>query len=141
MRIRAATAGDAAAISALADQLGYAASTAEVRERLAAATVAVAEIDGQVAGWLQVEERRMIATGPIAEVSALVVDEKRRGSGAGVALLEWAEAWAGARDLPSVRIRCNEVRTETHEFYERRGYAVIKTQKVFSKEAGRAPRR
>lgn len=133
MRIREATAADAAAMSELADQLGYRASPAAIRERLPETTARVAELDGRVVGWIQVERRPMLTTGPIAEVTALVVDAGCRGQGVGAALLEWAEAWAAGRALGSVRIRCNTARAETHRFYERRGYREIKTQKVFEK--------
>lgn len=137
MIIRDATAADAPAISELADQLGYTVTAAEIRDRLPRSSCVVSELGGQVIGWMQVERRDLVTLGPIAEVTALVVDAAGRGRGVGVALLDWAESWAAGRGCERVRIRCNAVRAETHEFYERRGYREIKTQKVFEKPARR----
>ena len=133
MIIREANPGDAAAIAALADQLGYAVSPAEVVERLPRVTCVVADDGGRVIGMMQVERRHLITAGPTAEVTALVVDAAARGRGVGIALLDWAESWAAEGGCDVVRIRCNTVRAETHRFYANRGYREVKTQKLFEK--------
>lgn len=84
-------------------------------------------------GWVHVEERRLIESEPRAEINGLVVDETCRSRGVGRVLLEHAEQWARERGFRSVVLRSNVIRGRAHAFYERLGYQVFKTQKVFRK--------
>ena len=133
--IRRATLDDAAAIASLAGELGYPTTADAMRPRLAAQLerVLVAECGGRVAGWIQVREMEAIESGAFAEISGLVVAEPLRGGGIGARLVDAAEAWARERGFARIRVRSNVVRTETHRFYERRGYATVKSQRVFDK--------
>lgn len=88
---------------------------------------------GEVIGWLHVMERHLLETPPFAELGGLVVDERRRNSGAGRALVAAAEAWGRSRGMTSMRIRTNVIRAAAHEFYSRIGYSVEKKQSVFTK--------
>jgi GNAT superfamily N-acetyltransferase len=60
-----------------------------------------------------------------------VVDAASRGRGAGRALVRGAERWAREHGLREMTVRSNVVRAESHPFYERMGYARVKTQHVY----------
>jgi GNAT superfamily N-acetyltransferase len=137
--IRPAEPGDAEAMARLSAELGYPATPAEVRERLAALAVdprevvLVAAAGGEVIGWIQVGVTLSLESEPFAEIRGLVVAEDRRGGGIGAALVARAEAWAAARGCARIRVRSNVVRERAHRFYARAGYRVAKTQAVFEK--------
>jgi GNAT superfamily N-acetyltransferase len=125
----------------LSAQLGYPCSAGELSARLSAVlalgatAVFVGEAEGRVAGWIEVHRRRpSLADGDSeAEVMGLIVDSGTRRSGLGRALMEEAEGWARARGCRSVRVRTNVVRQDAHAFYEKAGYAKVKTQSLFRK--------
>ena len=62
-----------------------------------------------------------------------VCAQKASGGSASWPTIPVAEAWAVAQGLGKVRVRCNVVRERTHRFYEREGFVVTKTQKIFDK--------
>jgi GNAT superfamily N-acetyltransferase len=139
VRCRPAQSRDAAAIAALAGDLGYPTPTTEMAARLALVdgrgehAVFVAESRGEVTGWIHVAAEFHLESGEFGEVAGLVVTPGARGAGTGSLLLAEAEAWARARGLASLRVRSNVVRADAHAFYGRRGYAFRKTQAVFDK--------
>jgi GNAT superfamily N-acetyltransferase len=140
VRVRAARMTDATRIAALSGQLGYPSSSASVRRRLRSLlanrehAVWVAEPEGgEVAGWIHVFVKQLVESDREAEIGGLVIDKNFRGQGAGKALVERAERWAGARRLKSVYVRSNIVRKDAHPFYQRLGYKIIKTQFAFRK--------
>lgn len=130
---------DAGRIAALSGQLGYPAAEEDVLGRLRAIgqrpdhAVFVAEAAGRVVGWVHVYTVATMESPAHAEIGGLVVDEAHRGRGIGRALMQRAEAWARDAGLGMVRLRSNVIRAEAHDFYERIGYALVKTQKVFAK--------
>jgi ribosomal protein S18 acetylase RimI-like enzyme len=138
--VRAATQGDAEALAHLSGELGYAVTATQVRERLAyverkhdhATFVAVAPDKG-VVGWIQLSESRPLEVEPRAEITGLVVDSGYRSAGVGRLLVERGEVWSRERGLQTIGVRSNVVRERAHSFYERLGYAVVKSQKVFRK--------
>lgn len=140
--IRTASAADAGALAPLTGELGYPATEADMARRLAllagsgSDAVLVAEKDGTVAGWIHIAVVDSLENDPFAEIRGLVVSEPLRGGGIGTQLVDGAERWAIERGVPRVRVRSNVTRERTHTFYERRGYAVKKTQKVFDKTVG-----
>ncbi|MDP3859393.1 MAG: GNAT family N-acetyltransferase [Stagnimonas sp.] len=130
---------DAADIARLANELGYAASTAEIASRLQILLpsptqfVAVAESGGALVGWVAAEQRLLLESGERAELVGLVVGAAARRSGAGSALVAAAEGWASSRKLTMICVRSNVSRPESHPFYERLGYVRRKTQHVYLK--------
>jgi GNAT superfamily N-acetyltransferase len=62
-----------------------------------------------------------------------VVDEARRGGGLGAKLVAAADEWAAGHGFRTLRVRSNVVRERTHRFYERLGFARIKSQVVFAR--------
>jgi len=140
IEVRAAEELDIAALAPLADELGYPSTPEQVRQRFAnisaasdqAAFVAVIN-GGAVIGWIHVSEARSLETEPRAEITGLVVNSKFRSAGAGRLLVERGEEWARQRGLAVIGVRSNIIRERAHIFYERLGYTVTKTQRVFRK--------
>jgi GNAT superfamily N-acetyltransferase len=140
LKIRRAKGADAAQIAVLTGQLGYPASTAQIRERLGriqpvsqnAIFVAEAANYGLV-GWLHVSKEPLLESEMRAEVNGLVVAEGQRSLGAGARLLTAAEEWARKHGCKEMSVRSNVIRERAHKFYERNGYEHFKTQKSFRK--------
>lgn len=138
--VRAAEPADANAMAALAVQLGYQCTAAEVRTRLAdmkdpaqyGIFVAVLP-EGEVVGWIGVYIFRTVASAPLAQISGLVIDETVRSRGIGKALLHAAEDWARRSDCAVTSVNSNIIRDRAHRFYLGNGYEVVKTQKIFRK--------
>ncbi|MEO6688033.1 MAG: GNAT family N-acetyltransferase [Dokdonella sp.] len=138
--IRTARSYDAPAIAELCGELGYPTTRQQMVKRLAAiegqvdGRVFVAEDpEGRVIAWLQVALAAQLCDDACAEVCGLVVAESARGHGVGRQLVDAAEAWARTRGAVRIRVRSRQERERAHEFYERAGYARVKTQVVFSK--------
>ncbi|MEZ5521303.1 MAG: GNAT family N-acetyltransferase [Dokdonella sp.] len=139
--IRTAREADAAQIAELATQLGYAATEPDMRDRLrriqtrTEGSVIVAELgDGRVCGWIMVVSVTSLTSAPRAEVAGLVVDRTMRGMGIGSLLLQAAVNWARIQGYAEIRVHSNTVRERAHQFYEREGFARIKTQVLFGKK-------
>jgi|SRR5579863_6198245 len=140
-RIRPAQPSDHARIAELAGQLGYPSTQEEIARRLKGikgsteAAVFVAELEtGEIAGWIAVFAYRTVEADARAEVSGLVVDERFRSQRVGEHLLARAEEWARENGCHTIGLRSNVIRDRAHKFYERHGYAHIKTQKAFRKQ-------
>lgn len=138
--LRAARSDDAGAIADLCGELGYPARAADVRARLDVVgrredeLVLVAESpERTIAGWIHVFGAVRIESAPYAELGGLVVTADLRGKGIGQALVSAAEAWVRERGIGEMRVRSNVIRERAHAFYERQGYRLSKTQKVFVK--------
>jgi GNAT superfamily N-acetyltransferase len=140
LKIRRAKNSDSPQIAVLTGQLGYPATTAQVRERLRgikpaslhAVFVADSAKDG-VIGWVHVSKQPLLEVAIRAEVNGLVVAEGQRSLGAGARLLAAAEDWARKHGCKSMSVRSNVIRERAHKFYERSGYEHYKTQKSFRK--------
>ncbi len=140
MKIRAAVEQDSEEIAVLCRELGYDASEAEVADRIRMLAVArgefiaVADDDGGgVLGWIQAHASTALESGFRAEILGLVVSEQARRSGIGRKLVQAAEDWARAISAPTIVVRSNVVRTDSHAFYPALGYVESKTQRVYRK--------
>ena len=137
--VRRAAPGDAVRLATLSTALGYPMTPDEAGRRLDEIAdhpehgLLVAEIDGRVEGWIQVSLPRIFETPRQAEIAGLIVDEAARGGGIGRKLLAAAEDWARAHGCRAIRVRSSVVRERAHAFYEREGFVVLKTQRVFEK--------
>jgi len=138
--IRRAAGQDAPRLAELSGVLGYPAAAAELGvrlERLLASSqdiVLVAEsATGETVGWLHGAEQELLESGRRCEILGLVIDPEHRGQGIGRCLVTAVETWARARDLKQMTVRSNVVRTESHPFFERLGYARAKTQHAYRK--------
>lgn len=139
--IRPATLDDTAPIARLAAELSYPCDEAAMRERLRPLldretdAVLVAEADGAVIGWMHVTRMESLESDPHAEIRGLVVTSALRSRGVGARFIDASIAWARERGLPKVRVRTNETRERTHAFYERAGFVLKKSQRVYDKDA------
>ncbi len=137
--IRPAKPRDATRIAELATQLGYPSSSRQVRRRLAEIlpnpehSLLVATEEWRVIAWGHAFVCQVVESERTAELGGLVVDEERRGSGAGRLLMLRLEAWAKGKRCRTVTLRSNIIRKAAHAFYERLGYSKIKTQHAFRK--------
>ena len=125
----------------LSDQLGYASTAQQVRDRLEAMrdpnqyAVYVAELpSGGIAGFIGVYVFRAVELDGFVEISGLVVDEAMRSAGIGRQLLEAGEAWARERGFDGISVRSNVTRERAHAFYERNGFRRGKTQATLAKQ-------
>jgi GNAT superfamily N-acetyltransferase len=131
---------DAPHVATLSGQLGYPSTPAEIENRFRAlaadadsSLLVAAGPDGRVVGWIHVFGNHLLESDPAAEVGGLVVDEQLRGQGVGSTLLREAERWAAEHGYREVWIRSNVIRKETHGFYQRKGYEILKSQLKFRK--------
>ena len=77
--------------------------------------------DGRLVGVLGMRPVHTLVRGPHLHIDDIVVDERDRKSGGGRALMDYAEADAGARGMNSVFL---DARPEAIGFYEMLGYAL-----------------
>lgn len=140
LTIRRAARSDAPRLAALSGVLGYPVAATELGARLerlltsSRDVVLVAEsAAGEVVGWLHGAEQELLESERRCEILGLVIDPEHRGLGIGRRLVGAVEAWARERGLEQMAVRSNVVRTESHPFYERLGYARAKTQHAYRK--------
>ncbi len=136
--IRNAQTSDGAPLAALAGELGYPTTSAEMKHRLELLRsdphhkIVVAERDGLL-GWIHVSMIDTLESESFAEIRGLVVTELHRNAGIGTQLVAAAEKWANEKKCNRIRVRTNIVRVETHAFYKKLGYVSKKTQDIFDK--------
>ena len=118
-------------------QLGYDLDLQETKRRYDAIkqkqdhAIFVGEQDGQVVALLHLYERPAFDKPPEVIVQALVVDQNCRGTGVGKAMMNIAERWALDRGFSSVALRSSVSRSDAHAFYNRIGYKVEATSRLF----------
>ena len=127
--LRAASAADAGALSALLSDLGYPAAADEIPKRLAAleghpgAIAFVAEAEGRVIGVVTAHVFPAIhSKPPVAWLTALVVGQDSRGRGVGKLLVSRAEEWARAQGAAKLSVTSGLQRADAHAFYDGLGY-------------------
>lgn len=128
-------------IAKLCGQLGYPATSEQVKPRIEDILIRenhqvfVAETtDGKVVGWVHIHLYPLLESDLMAEIGGLVVDEKCRGNGVGRELMRYAEEWAQSKGCTSVSLRSNVVRSEAHAFYKSIGYERVKGQYTFRRQ-------
>ncbi|MNO12370.1 acetyltransferase [compost metagenome] len=142
MLIRTALISDAQEISRLSGELGYAAEASQMAERLRYLTgqsdniVYVADAGGQLVGWIHAEVRFLVESPSFVEISGLVVDSAHRGEGIGRELITQCEEWAARTGFTKLRVRTNQTRSDAVQFYNRLGFATVKSQHVMDKIVG-----
>lgn len=137
---RAATPDDAAGIARLSGQLGYPVDAASMAARLQQLLprdshfIRVAADGPHLLGWIAAEQRLTLETGDSFEIVGLVVDRDAHRGGIGSTLVAAVADWARSRGGPRLIVRSNVVRTESHPFYERLGFARVKSQHVYRRD-------
>jgi GNAT superfamily N-acetyltransferase len=136
-RVRSARDDDSDRIAELCGQLGYAATSAEVRGRISALRRSLADgvfvaddPERGVVGWIHVLTAHRVESPAFAEIGGLVVDEGVRGRGVGEALVARAREWAAEGGLARLRVRTRADRADARAFYARLDFVEIKTQAV-----------
>ena len=139
--IRQACGEDDHALAALATQLGYPSTAAQIRKRFAQIAVDEEQVvlvamllDGELAGFIHVFTTMRLFCEPFAELGAMVADEDQRGMGIGSELVRAAERWVVERGISQMRIRSNTLRSGAKSFYLQLDYDLCKTQNVFLKQ-------
>jgi len=131
--------GDCGAVAGLITELGYPAAEDEIRRRFVGLdggerdAVLVADDAGDVVGWVHLRAVHGLTDDPVVEIWGLVVAARCRGSGIGQTMVTAVEEWAAERGYGTVRVRSNVVRERAHWFYERLGYAKMKTSSTMVK--------
>ncbi|NOT94268.1 GNAT family N-acetyltransferase [Ferruginibacter sp.] len=135
--IRAAEVEDFESITRLSYQFGYIADTKKTKERLSEIIVSndncafVATDSGIVIGWIHGFYTLRIQSDPFVEIGGLVVDENYRRKGIGRLLVQKVTEWAKLKNGSTIRVKCNSIRKESHQFYISIGFKEVKEQKVF----------
>ena len=138
VEIRTASPIDAPFLITLVGELGYSASSEEMRMRLEVAcldphyAVFVAESD-VIVGWIQIVRTLTLESGFCGEIRGLVVAKTHRELGIGKKLVAAAEKWAASHQCERIRVRTNVTRDDARAFYSKLGYSISKTQCVFDK--------
>ena len=94
-------------------------------------TVFIAEADGETGGFCAVFWEQTARGQCIATIEDMLVDETRRGTGTGQALLKAAEAFADDKGADHILLESGIGNAGAHDFFERQGYGVV--SKVFSR--------
>jgi ribosomal protein S18 acetylase RimI-like enzyme len=111
-------------------ELGYATTTAEMRQRLKSILrdkgfrTFVAEIDDHVCGMIgTLTHASHEHNDPSGKIIALVVSKKHRRSGVGRALIAAAERDFAKRRVTRLSLTTRLTRVEAHRFYQALGYS------------------
>jgi len=136
----AATLDNAFDIAMLTNELGYITNEKQTEEWLKliklstdhAAIVAVTN-QGKLCGWAVVEKRISLETGSKAEISGLVTGSNFRRLGVGSQLVEACQRWALKHNLNKIVVASNIERNESHIFYQKTGFSLVKTSHKYEK--------
>ncbi len=139
LEIRKAKLNDSKSISLLSEELGYKQNNIlETSNRLTILLnskndeVWVVLHNEKVVAWMHAFITYRLESDFFVEIAGLVVSLKNRKLGIGKLLVEKASKWALFHDC-NLRVRCNNIRKESHEFYKKIGFQKLKTQGVFEK--------
>lgn len=140
MVVRNAELRDAAAVALLSGELGYAVDRFAMEQRLKQliaqrhqAIYVACSGAGDVVAWIQVDLLSHLTTGRTAVIAGLVVSPAMRNRGIGALLVAQAETWAKEQHADRMLVRSRLTRPDSHRFYEREGFKIIKTSLVFEK--------
>lgn len=145
--LRNITEADAAVVAKLSCELGYPAEPNTIQNRIATLVSSQSDLlvgalneANELAGWLQAHAANVLESGFRVEIMGLIVATKFRRCGVGRALVSRAEEWARCLGAPTMVVRSNVSREESHGFYPALGYTVNKTQTVYRKSLSDAAR-
>ncbi len=134
--LRAAELNDAPGIHGISQYLGYGEqSLADAQQALEELLdspndmVFVALKDGELVGWIHAFWAQRLASASFYEIGGLVVAPNVRRQGIANALVQEVLTQVDG----TVRVRCNELRTDAHQFYQALGFITNKSQRIFEK--------
>ena len=137
--IREAKVEDFEFINSLTNQLGYETVSEKTKVRLSEIItsndncVFIAIVNGIIIGWIHGFYTLRIESDPFVEIGGLVIDHNFRRKGIGKILVQKVIEWTKLKNGSSIRVRCNTIRIESHQFYSYNGFEEIKEQKIFSR--------
>lgn len=137
--IRNAEINDSESIAELSCQLGYNSENIAIQKRLTEILdnndhcVLVALENENIVGWIHGFYSRRVESDSFVEIGGLVVDTNYRKKGIAKLLVDEITKWASAKDCGKVRVRCNAIRKEAHDFYMKIGFELNKEQKIFDR--------
>lgn len=126
-------------ISLLSAQLGYkidAIKTLNQIEKIIASRdncIFIAVQNQAILGWIHAFYTIRIETVPFVEIAGLIVHENYRKQKIGYHLIEAVKEWTLPYNCAQISVRCNEIRTESHRFYENLGFILKKKQFIFER--------
>jgi len=138
--IRSAEINDSESITELSNQLGYETKNEDIQNRLykilktADNCVYVAIERGKIVGWIHGFYSLRVESEFFVEIGGLVVSENHRKKGIGKNLVNKITKWSESKNCGKIRVRCNVIRKESHQFYENIGFKINKVQKIFNKK-------
>jgi GNAT superfamily N-acetyltransferase len=131
------TAGHAADVQKLSEQLGYPLSLTDIESNIKEVITAnshaafVALHNEKIVGWIHAFRCTLLESNPFIEIGGLVVDEGYRGKGIGKKLIASIKEWSLQKGFQEIRVRSHVKRKEAHKFYTGIGFKESKEQKVF----------
>lgn len=135
--IREANISDLQALCVLVADLGYSASSEEIRKQFEIISkqpdqkIYVAERNRIVVGFMSFHYLDYIfAVNKIGRITSIVVNSEERGRGTGKLLIHKAEELAKATGCNKLELTSNNRRIEAHQFYERMGFEATSTRFV-----------
>ncbi len=140
LNIRAAKVEDFGCITRLSNQFGYMGEPGKTKERLSEIIARndncafVATENGIVIGWIHGAYTLRIQSGSYVEIGGLVIDENCRRKGIGRLLVQEVTEWTKLTKGSIIRVKCNSIRNESHQFYISIGFKEVKEQKVFCRK-------
>jgi|SRR5690606_13462682 len=140
LSIRNAKIEDSKSIAELSHQLGYEANITDTQFRLNEILenddhcIYVGIIDGELIGWVHGFYSLRVESDSFVEIGGLIVNNNYQKQGIGKKLVNEAIKWSKSKKCEMIRVRCNEIRKESHKFYENIGFELKKEQKVFNKK-------
>lgn len=93
----------------------------------------VADDGKTLRGFISAEHRLLLQAGERIELIALAVDASSRRRGIAGRLVAAVEDWALRRGVSDMVVRSSLSRDASHAFYRERGYALHKTQHIYTR--------
>lgn len=135
--LREISVNDAAQITSLSAQLGYAISIEDTASQIALVIshpdhCAIVIVENEkIIGWIHAFKTFRLESKPFVEIGGLVVDENYRGKGVGKKLINYIKKWCRENHFSLLRVRTNIKRKDAHIFYNKIGFRESKEQKIF----------
>ncbi len=139
LAIRKAKTEDSESLTELSNQLNYKTNNSDMQNRLSEILkhddhcVYVAVVNRKTVGWIHGFFSLRVESDFFVEIGGLIVNVDYRKKGIGNKLVDKVISWTESRNCRLIRVRCNSIRKESHQFYETIGFNLNKEQKVFSK--------
>lgn len=136
-QLQSLTSKDAEQLAQLAVELGYENQVAELfkrTEKILQSTedaIFIAKHEDQIVAWIHSFVALRVESPVFVEIAGLVVSQNFRKQRIGNQLIDAVKNWSSAKQIHQIKLRCNVVRTESHQFYQNIGFKLCKQQMIF----------